>query len=238
MQNGQFVSKIKNAKKVRKTIVRPHLKLLCAKNRSKKHLIFEKWEHFENGQNWPRCMGYSPCKMISLGQKLKMPKRCEKRLYYHIQSSVVCKKPLQKTPNIRKTRAFWKWPKLAPMHDAIAHAKLSVCGQKLKMPKGCEKRLCDHVRSCCVPKNRSKKHLIFEKWEHFENGQNWPRCMGYSPCKMVSLGQKLKMLKRCEKRLYYHIKGVVCKKQLQKRPNIRKMRAFWKWPKLATMHGL
>ena len=149
------------------------LKLLCAKNRSKKHLIFEKWQHFENGQNWPRCMGYSPCKMVSLGQKLKMPKSCKKRLYDHIQV-FVCKKPL-------------------------------------------------------------KKHLIFEKWQHFKNGKNWPRCMGYSLCKMVSLGQKLKMLQRCEKRLYCHIKVVVCKKQLQKTPNIRKMTAFWKWPKLATM---
>ena len=30
--------------------------------------------------------------------------------------------------------------------------------------------------------------------------------MGYSPCKVVSLGQKLKMLKSCEKRSYDHIK--------------------------------
>ena len=30
------------------------LELLCAKNRFKKGLIFEKPEHFENGQNWPK----------------------------------------------------------------------------------------------------------------------------------------------------------------------------------------
>ena len=35
------------------------------------------------------------CKMVSLGQKLKMPKRCEKWLYDHIRV-VMCKKPLQK----------------------------------------------------------------------------------------------------------------------------------------------
>ena len=44
-------------------------------------------------------------KCVSLGQKLKMPKRCEKRFYDHIRV-VVCKKPLLKTPNIRKMRAF------------------------------------------------------------------------------------------------------------------------------------
>ena len=54
---------------------------------------------------WPRRMGYSPWKGVSLAQKLKMPKRCEKRLYDLIRVGV-CKKPLQKTLNIRKMRAF------------------------------------------------------------------------------------------------------------------------------------
>ena len=49
-------------------------------------------------------MGYSHCKMLSLGQKLKMPKRGEKRLFDLIKD-VVRKKPLQKTPNIGKKRA-------------------------------------------------------------------------------------------------------------------------------------
>ena len=125
--------------------------------------------------NWPICMGYSPCKMVSLGQKLKMLKRCE--------------------------------------NDSMTTLKL----------------LCENINAA--------KHLIFEKWQHFENGKNWLICMGYSPCKMVSFGQKLKMPKRSQKRLYDHIKVVVYKKPLQKTPNIRKMTGFWKWPKLATMHG-
>ena len=88
-------------------------------------------------------------------------------------------------------------------------------GQKLKMPKRCEKRLSSTLELLCA-KNRSKKHLIFEKREHFQNGQNWPRRKGYSLCKMVSLGQKLKMPKRCEKRLYGHIRVVVSKKTASK----------------------
>ena len=156
------------------------LELLYAKNGSKKHLIFEKWEHFENSQNWPRGKGYRLCKIATLGQKLKMPKTCEKRFYNHIRV-VLCKKRLQKTPNIRKMRAF------------------------------CQ-----------------KTHLILEKWEHFENSQNWPRGKGYRLCKIATLGQKLKMPKTCEKRFYNHIRVVVCKKRLEKTPNIRKMRAFWK----------
>ena len=55
---------------------------------------------------------------------------------------------------------------------------------------------------------------------------------------MVSLGKKLKMPERCEKWLYDHIRVVMCKKALEKTPDIAKMAAFWKWPKLANMHGL
>ena len=62
--------------------------------------------------------------------------------------------------------------------------------------------------------------------------------MGYSAFKMVSLAQKIKMPKRCEKRFYYHIRNVAGKKPLEKTLNSRKMRAFLKWPILATIHGL
>ena len=75
------------------------------KNAKKVAIAHGKKRHFENGENSPRCMGYSPWKMAGLGQKLKMPKRCEKRLYDLIRVGV-CKTPLQKTLNIRKIRAF------------------------------------------------------------------------------------------------------------------------------------
>ena len=149
------------------------LKLFYAKNGSKKQLIFEKWQHFENDQKWPQCKGYSPCKILTLGQKIKLLKICEKRLCKHIKV-VLCKKRLEKTDNIRKMRAFWKWP----------------------------------------------------------------HCKGYSPCKILTLGQKIKLSKIYEKRFYKHIKVVLCKKELEKTANIRKMRAFWKWPKMATMQRL
>ena len=70
-------------------------------------------------------MGYSPCKMVSLGQKLKMPKRCEKRFYDHIRV-VLCKKPLQKTPNIGRNESILKMAKIGQYAWAIAHAKWSV----------------------------------------------------------------------------------------------------------------
>ena len=83
----------------------PTLEFLCAKNRSKKQVLFEKWEHFENCQEWLQCKGYSPCKILSLGQKIKMPKTWEKRLDKHIKVAL-CKKRMIKTASIRKMRAF------------------------------------------------------------------------------------------------------------------------------------
>ena len=44
-------------------------------------------------------------KMVSLGQKLKMPRTCEKLFYKNIVV-VVCKKALEKARNIREIRQF------------------------------------------------------------------------------------------------------------------------------------
>ena len=78
--------------------------MFCLKNRFKKHQIFEKWEHFENR---PSCKGYSPCKIFALDQKLKFQKTSQNPFYKSF-TVVLCRKPLQKTPNIREMRAFSK----------------------------------------------------------------------------------------------------------------------------------
>ena len=53
---------------------RSTLELFYAENSSRKQLLFEKSEDFENWLKWPVSKGYSLCKMVSLGQKLKLPK--------------------------------------------------------------------------------------------------------------------------------------------------------------------
>ena len=153
---------------------RSTLLLYYAKNGSKKQLTFEKWDHFENWQKRPQCKGYSLWKVVSLAQKLKMPKT------YAIKDST-------------------------------------------------------STLDLFYAKKGSKKQLIFEKWDHFENWQKWPQCKGYSLCKMVSLAQKLKMPKTCDKTLYKHIRLVLCKKRLQEAANIWEMRPFWKLAKMATV---
>ena len=51
MQNTQFGSKIKNAKRVRKSIKEARESCCVQKIAPKKKLIFQKLEHFENCQN-------------------------------------------------------------------------------------------------------------------------------------------------------------------------------------------
>ena len=94
LQNGQFRSKIKNAKIMRKRILHYDKSCSVQKTALKKHQIFEKWDNFENRpscKGYNPCKGYSICKMVSLGQKLKMPKPCEKPSYKIIRV-LFCKK--------------------------------------------------------------------------------------------------------------------------------------------------
>ena len=102
---------------------------------------------------------------------------------------------------------------------ALAFAKWSVWLKNLK----CQKHAIKDSTSTSdlfYAKNGFKKQLIFEKSDHFENWKKWPLCKGYSLCKMVSLAQKLKIPKTCDKRLYKHIRLVLFKKRLQKAANI------------------
>ena len=89
------------------------------------HQIFQKSENFENQ---PSCKGYSPCKgyrfcqMVSLGQKIKMPKTCEKPFYKNIRG-FLCKKPLEQTTKYsRKARIL----KISHLAKAIVHAKAMI----------------------------------------------------------------------------------------------------------------
>ena len=194
------------------------------KNGSKKQITFEKLDHFENCQKWPHCKGYSVCKMVTLGQKLKMPKTCDKRLYKHIRL-FLCKKRLQKATNIWEMRPFWKLAKTATM-QRLWPLQSGQFGSKIKIAKKHAKNGCRSTLQLYYAKNGPKKQLIFEKWDHFENWQKWPLCKGL--CKVVSLGQKLKMPKTWYKTLYKHIRLVLCKKRLQKATNIWEMRPFFK----------
>ena len=121
-------------------------------------------------------------------------------------------KQLQKTANIRKMRAFWKWPP----SKGCRLGKIVTLGQKLKMHKNMLKTFLQHIAVVLCKKKQLQKQLIFKKWEHSENGKKRPPSKGYRLGKIATLGQILKMHKNMLKTFLQHIAVVLCKKQLQK----------------------
>ena len=164
--------------------------------------------------------GYRFCKMVSLGQKLKIPKQAKNHSTRTLQ--LLCaKNRSKKQQTFEKWENFQNWPscKGYSLCKGYKLCKMVRMGQKLKMPKTCEKPLYKNI-SFVLCKNFSKKHQLFEKWNNF---QNRPFCKDYSPCKrfslfkMVKLGQKLKMAKTCEKLFCKNIACFLCKKKLSKK---------------------
>ena len=126
---------------------------------SRNESIFKIGHHCKGSKN----TNYCPCKILTLGQKLKFQKTFQNPLYKWFRV-VLCKKPLQKTPNIREIKAFWK----------------SFVIQSLK------------------------------------------------PMQNADCGWKIKFQKACQNPFYKSFRVFLCKKPLQKPPNIREIRAFWK----------
>ena len=113
-------------------------------------------------------------------------------------------------------------------------------GQKIKLLKTCKKRLYNHIIVVLCKKRIEKTANIgeirgFGKLAKMASRQRQIKtCL----CKMVTLGQKIKLLKTCEKRLYNHIIVVLCKKRIEKTANIGEIRGFGKLAKMATRQRL
>ena len=116
------------------------------KKRLKKHKIPEKWDHLENQ---PSCKAYSFCKIVNLSQKLNFQKTCQ-NLFYEWFTVVLCKKPLEETPNTREMRPFWK--------SAIMQSlcKLVTFGEKSKFQKSCQNPFCKWFRVLLCKKTARK----------------------------------------------------------------------------------
>ena len=128
MENGQFGSKITNAKTGEQNDSTTRLQLLRAKKPLQKNtLMFEKWESiFKVAKIGHNAKAYSLCKMVSLRQKLHRSKWCKKRFSDHIRVVAVKKKTLEKTLNIGENGNIFKMAKNGHNARAIAFGKWSV----------------------------------------------------------------------------------------------------------------
>ena len=126
--------------------------------------------------------------------------------------------------------------KIGHLAKAIAHAKTiafakwSVWVKNQKCKKTGEKPFYENIRVVLCKKVLEKTANIREMKRFLKSAicKGYSPCKGYSLFKMVSLGQKLKMQKTCEKPFYENIRVVVWKKLLEKTANIREMKRLSK----------
>ena len=95
---------------------------------------------------------------------------------------------------------------------------------KIKIPKNMSKSILQIIYSCSVQKTAPKNTKYSRNESILKIGHH--ACKGYSLCKILTLGQKLKFQKTCQNPFYKSFRVVLCKKRFQKKLNIREMRAF------------
>ena len=103
MQNRHFGSRIKIPKNMSKSILQI-ISNFSAQKTAPKNTKYSRSESILRIDH-PACKGYSPCKILTLAEKLKFQKTCQNPFYKSFRV-VLCKKPLQKTLNIPEMRAF------------------------------------------------------------------------------------------------------------------------------------
>ena len=104
MQNSHFGSKLEISKNMLKSILQI-IYTSCVEETDRKNTKYSRNETiFKIGHH---AKGYSPCKILTLAKILKFQKTCQNPFYKSF-TLVVCKKPLEKTPNIREMRTFRK----------------------------------------------------------------------------------------------------------------------------------
>jgi len=141
---------------MRKTILKEQYSCSEQKTALTKHQIFEKWDNFENR---PTCKGYSPfkgyslCKMVLLGPKLKFPRTSEELLYNHSRV-VLRKKRLQKIAHIVEKWQLFEKGQNWPLCKGYSVCKIGSLGLKLKFPEAWKKLLFNYTRVVLC-----KKHL-------------------------------------------------------------------------------
>ena len=93
LQNHHFRTKNKIAKNISKTNLKTQYNYSMQNKHSKKHLILKKVDPFQYCQKCSQCKAYSLCKIITLGQEIKLPKTYQKRIFRH-NRVILCKKTL------------------------------------------------------------------------------------------------------------------------------------------------
>ena len=88
-------------------------------------------------------------------------------------------------------------------------------GSKIKIPKNMSKSFLHIISSCFLQKTAPKNTIYSRNNSILKIGHH--ACKGYSPCKILTLAQKLKFEKTCKNPFYKSFRGVLCKKPLEEK---------------------
>ena len=154
------------------------------------------------------------------GSKIKIPKNMSKSILQMISSCSV-EKTAPKNTKYSRNESILKIGHHAC--KGYSSCKIVTLPQKLKFQKT-SKSIVEIIWSCSVQKTAPKNTKYSRNESILKIGHH--ACKGYSPCKILTLAQKLKFQITCQNPFYKSFGVVLCKKPLQKTLNIREMRAF------------
>ena len=155
------------------------------------------------------------------GSKIKIPKNMSKS-FLQIISSCSLQKTASKNTKYSRNESIYKIGHHAC--KGYSPCKIFTLAQKLKFQKTCQNPFYTSFRVVLCKRPPQKKTKYSRNESILKIGHH--ACKGYSPCKILTLAQKLKFQKTCQNPFYKSFRAVLCKKPLQKTLNIREIRAF------------
>ena len=167
------------------------------------------------------CKGYSLCKILALAEKLKFQKNMSKSIL-QITYSCSVQNTASKNPKYSRNETILKIGHHAC--KGYSPCKILTLAQKLKFQKTCQNPFYKSFRIVLCEKIVGKNTKYSRNESILKIGHHASK--GYSPCKILTLAEKLKFQKTCENAFYKTFAVVLWKKPLLKTLNILKMRAF------------
>ena len=188
MQNPRFRLKIKIPKNMSEIHSASIIYSCSVQKTAPKNTKYSRNEtHFQNRPSWQRLQ---PMQNPHLGSKIKIPKNMSEIHSTNHNTVVLCKKPLQKTPNIPEMRRIFK---IGHHGKGYSPCKILTLGQKLKLKKNMSELYSTSIiYSCSVQKTATKNTKYSRNETHFQNRPSWQRLQ---PMQNPHLGSKMKIPK-------------------------------------------
>ena len=204
MQNPHFGSKIKVPKHMSKSILQIISSCSVPKTAPKNTKYSRNESIWKIGHH--ACKGYSPCKILTLAQKLTFQKTCPNPFYKSFRV-VLCKKYAPKNTKYSRNESILKIGHHAC--KSYTPCKILTLAQKLTFQKTCQNPFYKSFRVVLYKKTDAKSGKYSRNESILKIGHH--ACKGYSPCKILTLAQKLKFQKTCQNPFYKSFRVVQAK---------------------------